>query len=94
MELGPTEADFIIEWEGSPLAFDHAEHGVVGPLPFRRTGGHTGDHGIALVAGDGIAPGFHGRTSAFDVVPTVLDLLGRSPDPSLSGTSFLDEIRA
>lgn len=94
MELGPTEADFVIEWEGSPLAFDHAEHGVVGPLPFRRTGGHTGDHGIALVAGDGIAPGFHGRTSAFDVVPTVLDLLGRSPDPSLSGTSFLDEIRA
>lgn len=87
--LGPTEADLIVVWEGASLAFAHPELGTLGPLPYRRTGGHTGPHGIALLSGSGIAPGFYGERSAFDVVPTILEHIAASADRKLSGASFL-----
>ncbi len=91
-ELGPTEADLTIVWEGSPLAFAHPTYGTMGPLPYRRTGGHTGPHGVAWLAGPDIEPGFYGTRSAFDVAPTIREFLLASGDSAMSGKSFLDMI--
>ncbi len=51
LKLGPSESDLAIDWNAAPLGFVHPELGRIGPLPYRRTGGHTGKHGIAFVAG-------------------------------------------
>jgi predicted AlkP superfamily phosphohydrolase/phosphomutase len=88
-EIGPTEADLVVVWEGSPLAFVHPKHGLIGPLPYRRTGGHTGAHGIALMAGTGIVPGEYGTRGAFDVVPTICDYFAGPGTGDIDGASFL-----
>ena len=88
--LGPTESDLVIIWRGS-LALSHPRHGTLGPLPYRRTGGHTGPHGMVLVRSQVLAPGDHGLRSTFDVVPTILDLLGEPPPRPLSGRSLLPD---
>jgi predicted AlkP superfamily phosphohydrolase/phosphomutase len=92
-EFGCSEADMTIVWNGSPLAFRHSKYGIIGPLPFRRTGGHTGDHGIAIFHGHDISPGFYGNRSAFDVVPTIIEYVEGKTIPGISGTSMLREIR-
>jgi predicted AlkP superfamily phosphohydrolase/phosphomutase len=86
-ELGSTEADLLIVWKDAPLGIAHPRLGTIGPVPYRRTGGHTGGAGFAHVIGEGVTPGAHGVRSAFDVVPTVVDMLGGSPS-RLSGESF------
>ncbi len=91
-DLDPTEADITILWHGAPLAFQHPDHGVMGPLPYRRTGGHTGELGFAFVSADGILVGDHGLRSTFDVVPTIVSLVGVEPVAALSGQSFLAAI--
>jgi predicted AlkP superfamily phosphohydrolase/phosphomutase len=91
--LGPTESDLVIVWRGA-LALSHPRHGTIGPLPYRRTGGPTGPHGMVLVRSQDLAPGDHGLRSTFDVVPTILALLGEAPPRSLSGRSLLPDIVA
>ncbi len=93
MELGPTEADLVILWRGAPMGLDHPEHGRIGPLPYRRTGGHTGGPGFALVNGADIQSGHYGTRSAYDVVPTFVELLGLAPLGGLSGASLLSGLR-
>jgi predicted AlkP superfamily phosphohydrolase/phosphomutase len=88
-ERGPTEADIVIVWRGAPLGFDHPEFGRIGPAPYRRTGGHTGKQGFAFVEAPGMAPGDYGMRSAYDVVPTLFELLGETPSDILSGTPLL-----
>lgn len=88
LRLEPSESDLAIVWESAPLGFVHPELGRIGPLPYRRTGGHTGKHGMAFVAGDGMEPGDYGIHSSFDVVPTVIELLGEPRLPALSGKSL------
>jgi hypothetical protein len=44
---------------------------------------------MAYVSGDGIAPGDRGTRSSFDVVPTLIDLLGERRPSGLSGASLL-----
>jgi len=88
-ERGPTEADIVIIWRGAPLGFDHPELGRIGPAPYRRTGGHTGKQGFAFVEAAGVAPGDYGARSAYDVVPTLFQLLGESPSGVLSGKTLL-----
>lgn len=88
LTLGPSESDLIIVWRGAALGFDHPTMGSIGPLPFRRTGGHTGPYGMAYLAGDGITTGDHGVRSSFDVVPTIVDLLGEEIPPGLSGRTL------
>jgi arylsulfatase A-like enzyme len=39
------------------------------------------------MAGDGIVPDRAGVISSFDVVPTIIDLLGERRPPAISGTS-------
>jgi hypothetical protein len=89
LQVGPTESDLVVVWKGMPLGLQHPRLGNIGPVPFRRTGGHTGPHGIAYVAGNGIVAGERGIASAFDVVPTVLELLGEPRSPKMSGRSLL-----
>ena len=88
LTLSATEADLVFVWRGSAAGFDHPRLGRIGPLPFRRMGGHTGGHGMAWVAGTGIAAGERGLRGAFDVVPTVVELLGEAPPRWMSGESF------
>ena len=79
MKLDDLQSDLLIHWAGAPTAFVHPRLGTIGPLPYRRPGGHTGGHGAAFFVGDGIARGNGGVVSSFDVVPTLLDLLEERP---------------
>ena len=89
LQLAPTEADLVVVWNGATLGLDHPRWGRIGPLPYRRPGGHTGRYGMAWIAGDGIAAGDRGVRSSFDVAPTLLDLLGETPQGPMSGRSLL-----
>lgn len=91
MDAAGSDGDLVVVWRDSPWAFEHPEHGVIGPVPYRRTGGHTGPHGFAYVSGPGIEPGARGVRSAFDVVPTIVELTGHAPRPGLAGTSLLSD---
>jgi predicted AlkP superfamily phosphohydrolase/phosphomutase len=92
MAVSETEADMIILWQGSPLALQPPGADPIGPLAYRRPGGHTGGHGLSLWLGADFSPGTHGVHSAFDVVPTLIDYLTGSSDPACDGQSFLAEI--
>ena len=70
-------------------ALEHPRLGLVGPVPLRRTGGHTGRYGMAYVLAPGLDPGDRGVRSAFDVAPTIVDLLGARPAGPMSGSSLL-----
>ncbi|HXU22342.1 MAG TPA: alkaline phosphatase family protein [Verrucomicrobiae bacterium] len=94
MKVGPTEADLYIVWESAPLGLRHPRLGSIGPVPYRRTGGHTGEYGFLFVEGFGVVPGDRGIASSFDVVPTVLDLLGEKPRSHISGKSLASSLAA
>jgi predicted AlkP superfamily phosphohydrolase/phosphomutase len=89
LTLGPTEPDMAVVWQGAFCALEHPTLGRVGPIPFRRTGGHTGPFGMAYLSNAGLEPGDRGVRSSFDVVPTLCDLLGEPPPDGLSGASLL-----
>jgi hypothetical protein len=89
MALDKTEADIDVFWRGVSNGIRHPVHGRIGPLPFRRPGGHTGKSGVAYFAGEGIRSARHGSRSSFDVVPTLIELLGEPAPPQLTGESFL-----
>lgn len=92
LALPPTGADLVVIWRSVASAFRHPRLGEIGPLPLRRTGGHTGGHGFAWFSGAGIRPGERGLVSSFDVVPTAIDLVeGRRP-AKLSGESRIRAI--
>jgi predicted AlkP superfamily phosphohydrolase/phosphomutase len=89
MTMDSTEADIDVFWHGISNAIEHPKFGRIGPVPYRRPGGHTGDAGVAYLAGAGITQGSYGRRSSFDVVPTLIDLLGQNVPGRLTGESFL-----
>ena len=89
LTLGSSEADLVVEWNACTAAFQHPEHGVIGPLPFRRTGGHTGPFGFAFVDGPGFAPGDYGVASSFDVAATIAQLLSDRPLDGVSGAPLV-----
>lgn len=89
MEMGPTESDLVILWSGAPMGLVHPQLGQIGPIPYRRTGGHTGGPGFAFVHAAGLQPGEYGTRSAYDVVPTFFELLGRPAVEGLSGASLM-----
>ena len=84
-----SEADLIVVWRGVVTALEHPRLGLIGPVPLRRTGGHTGPHGMAYVVAPGLEPGDRGVRSAFDVVPTIVELLGAERPAHMSGKSLL-----
>lgn len=83
MDVGPTESDLYIYWKGLPRGLVHPELGTIGPIPFRRAGGHSGDHGFLYLSGKDLRAGDFGEVSSFDVMPTVMDILGED----IAGTS-------
>jgi predicted AlkP superfamily phosphohydrolase/phosphomutase len=89
LALTGSEADLLVIWRGVVAALEHPRLGLIGPVPLRRTGGHTGPHGMAYVAAPGLEPGDHGVRSAFDVVPSIVKLLGDRPPDHMSGKSLL-----
>jgi hypothetical protein len=93
-DVGPSEADIYVVWDGAPLGFSHPRLGSIGPLPYRRTGGHTGRHGFLNIVGGDIPAGHLGLASSFDVVPTIIELLGQSRLPGVSGSSLVPQIVA
>ena len=90
LELAPSEADILILWAGTPLGFSHPRLGKIGPAPFRRTGGHTGPSGVAFFSDSSGLAGVS-KASSFDVVPTVVSMLGLEPVRGLSGRSMASE---
>jgi hypothetical protein len=94
LTLDDTDADMVVVWRIGANGFDHPRLGRIGPFPFRRTGGHTGGHGMAYFSGAGIEAGDYGTRSAFDVVPTVVEMLGEPRPAQMSGESMLARMRA
>jgi predicted AlkP superfamily phosphohydrolase/phosphomutase len=90
--IGSAEADLLVDWRGAPLGLVHPQLGRIGPIPYRRTGGHTGDWGFAYLAGAGMAPGDHGTANSIDIVPTLIDLLGERRPLVISGRSLLGRV--
>lgn len=89
LTLEATESDMVVVWKGTFCALEHPTLGRVGPIPFRRTGGHTGRFGLAYLSNAGLNSGDRGTRSSFDVVPTLCALLGEPPPEDLSGASLL-----
>lgn len=92
LDVGPAEGDLYVIWEGAPLGLTHPRLGSIGPLPYLRTGGHTGKYGFLFVAGDDVPAGDYGVASSFDVVPTVIELLGENKRPGTSGKSLVPSL--
>jgi predicted AlkP superfamily phosphohydrolase/phosphomutase len=90
LALASSECDLLVVWRSPAAALEHPRLGLVGPVPLRRTGGHTGRHGVAYVAGRGVDPGDRGVRSAFDVAPAIAELLGAKSRAAMSGASLLD----
>lgn len=89
LAVNMTDCDLSIEWNGLSTGFIHPQYGIIGPAPVRRPGGHDGP-GIAWITADGITPGYYGQRSSFDVVPTVLQLLGVTSGNAFSGRSLFN----
>ncbi len=78
------QADIVIRLKRNVLGIRHPDLGEIGPVPHRRTGGHTGQYGVAYLKGPAIAPGDRGVFSTFDVTQTVIDqALHRPPRTAL-----------
>ena len=89
LELGMSESDLLIVWRGVATALEHPRLGLIGPVALRRTGGHTGRHGVAYVVAPALGVGDYGVRSSFDVAPTLVELLGCGPISGMSGRSLL-----
>jgi hypothetical protein len=83
---GP-DADLLVVWARATDVLDHPRVGRIGPVPYRRTGGHS-QRGFAFVSGPGIEAVDLGVRPVLDLPATVAELLGRS-GPELEGRSFL-----
>jgi predicted AlkP superfamily phosphohydrolase/phosphomutase len=77
--LRSDEADLVIVWRGTFNGFVHPDLGTIGPVPFRRTGGHTGPYGTVVVAGPGVEPADAGVRPSFEVADILRRLLADEP---------------
>jgi len=90
LALNGSDCDLVVVWRGVATALEHPRLGLIGPVPLRRTGGHTGPHGVAYVVAPDVSPGDRGVRSSFDVVPTIIELLGKPGLARLTGKSLLN----
>jgi hypothetical protein len=88
LALASSESDLLIVWRDVAAALEHPRLGLIGPVPLRRTGGHT-RNGIAYLAASGLEPGERGVHSSSDVAPTIVHLLGAQPTARLNGKSLI-----
>ena len=75
LAMTSSESDLLVVWGGVAAALEHPRLGLIGPVPLRRTGGHTRE-GIAYIAVPGLAPGDRDVGSSSQVVPSIAQLLG------------------
>jgi predicted AlkP superfamily phosphohydrolase/phosphomutase len=92
MGLDSSMVDIVVVWAANPLAFCHPTHGTIGPVPYRRTGGHTSPYGFVSITGPGVVPGEHGVAAALDVAPTLFELLGGRGPEGISGRSLAGDL--
>jgi predicted AlkP superfamily phosphohydrolase/phosphomutase len=81
-------ADLLIVWKDCADALEHPRAGLIGPVPYGRTGSHS-TRGFAFVAGRGIPPGDLGERPAADLTPTIIALLGHEPPAGIQGRPLL-----
>ena len=93
MKMNETEADIVFVWKGAPTGFLHPKHGKIGPVPYRRTGGHTGGNGFAYIYNSNLESQDYGVRSSFDVIPSILDILDINGITNFSGESLLTAAR-
>ena len=77
LRMSDWQTDIVVRLNQNVLGFSHPRLGTIGPVPHRRTGGHTGGYGGAYLTGHGVEPGYYGVRSTFDVVPMIRDFVGR-----------------
>jgi len=85
LKISGWQTDIVVRFKRTVLGLYHPRFGEIGPVPYRRTGGHTGRYGVAYVKGQGIAKGDRGVFSTYDVVPTIRDLAERRPASTALG---------
>jgi len=86
---GTTEADLHVFWRGVAVGLVHPTLGSIGPIPYRRTGGHSGPRGFLYFAEPGIRAGERGTVSSFDVLPTIAAFLGEENTLGLCGRAIV-----
>lgn len=84
-EVGERDVDIVVYWNGTIDRIEHPSLGRIGPVPFRRTGGHS-ERGFALISGPEIRPGRREPRDTVDVPPTILTLLGERVPSDVEGT--------
>jgi predicted AlkP superfamily phosphohydrolase/phosphomutase len=85
---GPS-ADLVAKCAQPTDVLTHPEAGTIGPFPYPRVGSHT-PHGFAWFSGANVEPRDLGTRPAIDLPPTLLELLGVSPDRvGVAGRSML-----
>jgi hypothetical protein len=89
LRLAPSQADMYVAWNENVLCLEHPRLGRVGPVPFLRTGGHTGHYGMAYLKSEHLAPGEYGTRSSFNVVPTIFHVLDEDLPDKISGQSLV-----
>ena len=89
LHLSASKADMYLTFRENTLCLEHPDLGRVGPVPFWRTGGHTGLYGMAYLKSEILAPGDYGIRSSFDVVPTLFHLLNERLPDKISGQSLV-----
>ncbi len=84
-------ADLIVDWSNEPCdVADSPAVGRIGPVPLRRTGGHS-RNGFAWFRHPQMARGERPRATPYDIGPTLLDMIG-APIPShLDGRSLFGD---
>lgn len=85
-----TRCDLLIRWSRNVFALDVPGIGRVGPVPQRRTGGHTGTHGLAVIKSARTPLSTARVASSFDMVPTILALAGLERPDGLVGASLVE----
>jgi hypothetical protein len=75
-------------WKDCADALEHSGAGLIGPVPYGRTGAHS-TRGFAFIAGRGISPGELGERPAADLLPTIIALLGHEPPAGIQGRLLL-----
>ena len=82
-------ADLIVEWTYKSCdVADSPRYGRIGPVPLRRSGGHS-RNGFAWFRQAGFEPGDRGVATPFDIGPTLLDMIGVERPRHFDGRSLL-----
>lgn len=87
------DADIEALWRDEPFdAVVSGELGQVGPVPYRRAGGHTTE-GFLLMRRPDLVPGQYPPRPTMDIAPTLLDLAGLASPRELDGETILGRLK-